>query len=96
MIYGLCRLVVTGYGGKDYGALAAAVTDGLAILQMTHRSAARKAAVQLAQDGATAEPGQPVPIRDGYEPDRQPLPLGGEDGGAPPLFAPGGRSRVTG
>ena len=31
--YGLCRLVVTGYGGKDYGAVAAAVTDGLAILQ---------------------------------------------------------------
>ena len=26
--YGLCRLVVTGYGGKDYGAVAAAVTDG--------------------------------------------------------------------
>jgi hypothetical protein len=25
--YGLCRLVVTGYGGKDYGAVAAAVTD---------------------------------------------------------------------
>ena len=31
--YGLCRLVVTGYGGKAYGAVAAAVTDGLAILQ---------------------------------------------------------------
>lgn len=54
--YGLCRLVVTGYGGKDYGAVAAAVTDGLAILQYDTPLAARKAAVQLAQDGATAEP----------------------------------------
>lgn len=54
--YGLCRLVVTGYGGKDYGAVAAAVTDGLAILQYNIPLAARKAAVQLAQDGATAEP----------------------------------------
>ena len=49
--YGLCRLVVTGYGGKDYGAVAAAVTDGLAILQYDTPLAARKAAVQLAQDG---------------------------------------------
>ena len=79
--YGLCRLVVTGYGGKDYGAVAAAVTDGLAILQYDTPLAARKAAVQLAQDGATAEAGQPVPIRDRYEPDRQPLPLGGGNGG---------------
>lgn len=54
--YGLCRLVVTGYGGKDYGAVAAAMTDGLAILQYDTPLAARKAAVQLAQDGATAEP----------------------------------------
>lgn len=54
--YGLCRLVVTGYGGKDYGAVAAAVTDGLAILQYDTPLAARKAAAQLAQDGATAEP----------------------------------------
>lgn len=54
--YGLCRLVVTGYGGKDYGAVAAAVTDGLAILQYDTPLAARKAAVQLTQDGATAEP----------------------------------------
>lgn len=54
--YGLCRLVVTGYGGKDYGAVAAAVTEGLAILQYDTPLAARKAAVQLAQDGATAEP----------------------------------------
>lgn len=54
--YGLCRLVVTGYGGKDYGAVAAAVTDGLAILQYDTPLAARKAAVQLAQDGAAAEP----------------------------------------
>ena len=75
--YGLCRLVVTGYGGKDYGAVAAAVTDGLAILQYDTPLAARKAAVQLAHGGA----GQPVPIRDRYEPDRQPLPLGGGDGG---------------
>lgn len=49
--YGLCRLVVTGYGGKDYGAVAAAMTDGLAILQYDTPLAARKAAVQLAQDG---------------------------------------------
>ena len=54
--YGLCRLVVTGYGGKDYGAVAAAVTDGLAILQYDTPLAASKAAAQLAQDGATAEP----------------------------------------
>lgn len=54
--YGLCRLVVTGYGGKNYGAVAAAMTDGLAILQYDTPLAARKAAVQLAQDGATAEP----------------------------------------
>lgn len=54
--YGLCRLVVTGYGGKDYGAVAAAVTDGLAILQYDTPLAARKAAAQLAQDGAAAEP----------------------------------------
>ena len=54
--YGLCRLVVTGYGGKDYGAVAAAVTDGLAILQYDTPLAAHKAAVQLVQDGATAEP----------------------------------------
>ena len=47
--YGLCRLVVTGYGGKDYGAVAAAVTDGLAILQYDTPLAARKAAVQLAE-----------------------------------------------
>ena len=77
--YGLCRLVVTGYGGKDYGAVAAAVTDGLAILQYDTPLAARKAAVGAGRRHGGA--GQPVPIRDRYEPDRQPLPLGGGDGG---------------
>lgn len=54
--YGLCRLVVTGYRGKDYGAVAAAVTDGLAILQYDTPAAARKAAALLQKDGAEAEP----------------------------------------
>ena len=54
--YGLCRLLVTGYSGKDYGAVAAAETDGLAILQYDTPAAARKAATLLQKDGAEAEP----------------------------------------
>ena len=89
--YGLCRLVVTGYGGKDYGAVAAAVTDGLAILQYDTPLAARKAAVQLAQDGATAEPDSLCQLETNTT-----FAPGQGRWWVPPLFAPGGRSRVTG
>lgn len=79
--YGLCRLVVTGYGGKDYGAVAAAVTDGLAILQYDTPLAARKAAVQLAQDGATAEPDSLCQLETDTNLTGNLMPLGGGDGG---------------
>lgn len=54
--FGLARLIVTGYDGEDYGAVASAVSGKTAVLQYENAGSARKAAEKFENCGISAEP----------------------------------------